>query len=212
MGKKKTSSTNTRKRDSEASFEKVEPHPQKLRTASLVISKKEVIDLFGGQGTLVQRMLEATRCGDHWFTIVANATGKGGRTMIDRESAEKAYERIKNGETPPLMRSERQRKAPTTKKVQLDKDGIANKQGHALTEALKLLPKGAEQVVFRPNDKSFSVNWADGEFQWFRVYAERGKKRRLREISFNPPGDRKNKPPAKDPYDNDDWVEDELDE
>ena len=142
--------------------------------------------MLAGNRTLVQRMLEASRRGDQWLEIVGNAAGKGGgRTLVTRRSAVAAFNRIANGEFPPLMRSERGRKKADPKVATLAK-GLPSKQGQSLMQAHDLLPKRAELVVFRPGSKSFSIQWQDGEFQYFRISSPRGRRRELREVTFQP--------------------------
>lgn len=153
-----------------------------------VISKAEFTKWLGGSRKIVDRMLHASRYGDPWLEIVGNRKGKGGaRVMIDYESAQRAYERLKNGETPPLMPSERA-KAPVAL-VRGDKDkGTPTKQGSALMAALALTPMQAEEVTFYPRRKMFAVQWQNGEYQWFRVSSGRGRMSKLFDITFMPAG------------------------
>ena len=148
-----------------------------------VIDKKDLIELLDGQRTLVQRMLEATRSGDPWLTLVSNLSGTGSRTVIDLSSAIAAYRRILDGEQPPLMRSERNRKAGI-KKVHLTKFGEPDAVGRKLTQILDILPAGIARATFELKSKTFTVDWADGDFQAFRMRSARGERRKLLKISF----------------------------
>jgi hypothetical protein len=179
--------------------------------SSWVVSKQQLIELLGGQETLVQRMLEATRRGGDRLKIVANADGKGGRTMIDRKSAEQAYQRILKGEVPRLMESEVRKRDPNITKVKLGNFGQPNKPGRTLMQALALLPPDSHKAVFYPKRKTFVVMWDDGECQAYRARTKRGEKRRLRKIEFQPSGSAQATPDVNDdPYD--DWVETAVDD
>lgn len=161
--------------------------PSLPRPESWVMDKQELIHMLAGNRTLVQRMLEASRNGNRWLEIVGNAPGKGGgRTLVTRRSALEALDRIATkGEFPPLMRSERGRKKADPKVATLAK-GLPSKQGQTLMQAHDLLPKRAELVVFRPGSKTFTIQWEDGEFQYFRISSPRGRRRELRELTFQP--------------------------
>lgn len=175
-----------------------------------VIDKKDLIELLDGQKTLVQRMLEATRNGDPWLSLVSNTRGTGNRTTIDLSSAIAAYRRILDGEQPPLMRSERNRKAGI-KKIQLTNFGEADAIGRKFMQILDLLPAGTASATFDTKSKTFTVDWADGDFQAFRMRSARGERRKLLKISF----DRRRKTPVSSPRDDDpydDWVETAVDD
>jgi hypothetical protein len=161
-----------------------------------IITKGELITLLGGASKYVDRMLHATRNGDPWLELVGNKLGKGGaRVLIDCESVERALERLKRGEVPPLMPSER--KLPV-EKVKTRK-GIPNKQGQTLIQSFDLLPKNAESVSFNLTLKSFVVHWQNGDTQWFGLKREKGRSTTLREISFLPKGDSMKLQPPEDP-------------
>ena len=149
------------------------------------ITKAEFIRWLGGSSKLVDRMLYASRHGDPWVEIVSNRKGKGGaRVTIDYVSAQKALERLKIGDAPPLMPSERA-KAPVAL-VRGDK-GTPTKQGSALMAALGLIPMQADSVTFYPRKKVFEVRWQNGEFQWFSVSSSRGRRSKLYHVTFRPP-------------------------
>lgn len=174
-----------------------------------VIDKKDLIELLDGQKTLVQRMLEATRNGDPWLSLVSNVRGTGNRTVIDLSSAIAAYRRILDGEQPPHMRSERNRKAGI-KKIQLTKFGEPDSVGRKFMQILDLLPAGTAKASFDIKSKTFTVDWADGDYQAFRMRSARGERRKLLKISF----DRHSKAPSSSAQDDDpcsDWVEDVVD-
>jgi len=69
----------------------------------LALTKKQIIAVLGS-GKLVDRMLWATRhAGGKWLHIIR----EGRDLLVATESVERAYERLINGELPPLMPSER---------------------------------------------------------------------------------------------------------
>jgi len=175
-----------------------------------VIDKKDLIELLDGQRTLVQRMLEATRSGgDPWLKLVSNTKGTSGRTVIDLSSAIAAYRRVLDGEQPPLMRSERNRKAGI-KKIQLTKFGEPDAVGRKFMQILDLLPTGTASANFDTKSKTFTVDWVDGDFQAFRMRSARGERRKLLKVSF----DRHPKAMISSPRDNgpgEDWVENVVD-
>ncbi len=174
-----------------------------------VIEKKDLIELLDGQRTLVQRMLEATRTGDPWLTLVSNVSGTGSRTVIDLSSAIAAYRRVLDGDQPPLMRSERNRKAGI-KKIQLTKFGEPDAVGRKFMQILDLLPAGTASATFDTKSKTFTVDWVDGDFQSFRMRSARGERRKLLKVSF----DRHPKAMISSPHDNgpgEDWVENVVD-
>lgn len=174
-----------------------------------VIGKGNFIELLDGQRTLVQRMLEATRSGDPWLTLVGNTSGKGNQTKIDLSSAVAAYRRILDGEQPPLMRSERNRKAGI-KKIKLTKFGEPDAIGRKFIQILDLLPPGTAKATFDTKSKTFTVDWADKDFQAFRMQSARGQRRKLLQISFE--RGRTTSPSAPQEDDPcDDWVEDVVD-
>jgi hypothetical protein len=175
-----------------------------------VIDKKDLIELLDGQKTLVQRMLEATRNGDPWLSLVSNTRGTGNRTAIDLSSAIGAYRRILDGEQPPRMRSERNRKAGI-KKIQLTKFGEPDAVGRKFMQMLDILPAGVARATLDPKSKTFTVAWADGAYQAFRMRSARGERRKLLKIPF----DRAHTPRAAAPQDDDpydDWVETAVDD
>jgi hypothetical protein len=148
-----------------------------------VITKSEFVKLLGGSSKYVDRMLHATRYGEPWLELVGNKTGKGGaRVLIDCESAERAIERLKRGEIPPLMPSESKK---PVKKIKTQR-GVPDKQGEALIRAFDLLPKGAEAISFNLALRIFTVRWKNGETQWFRLNREKGRGTTLRDIPFLP--------------------------
>ncbi len=175
-----------------------------------MIDKKDLIELLDGQRTLVQRMLEATRSGgDPWLKLVSNAKGTSGRTVIDLSSAIAAYRRVLDGEQPPLMRSERDRKAGI-KKVRLTKFGEPDAIGRKFLQILGILPAGVARATFDTKSKTFTVDWADKDFQAFRMQSARGQRRKLLQISFE--RGRTTSPSAPQEDDPcDDWVEDVVD-
>jgi len=176
-----------------------------------VIDKKDLIELLDGQRTLVQRMLEATRSGgDPWLKLVSNAKGTSGRTVIDLSSAIAAYRRVLDGEQPPLMHSERNRKAGI-KKIRPTKFGEPDAVGRKFMQILDILPPGVARATFDTKSKTFTVDWADQDFQAFRMQSARGGRRKMLALSFAPA--RKTAPAAakdEDPYD--DWVETAVDD
>jgi hypothetical protein len=157
---------------------------------SLTMTKAELIRMFGGQATMVQRMLEASRGGqDVWLKLVGNRLGKGGaRTIIDRASAWRAYERLLAGEVPPLMRSEQRRHGRGKKPVQhlRQPSGLPTKSGLALMQAFDLLPKDAAQIVFYPRQKQFALWWTNGNYDCCRIHSARGQRRRITCVPFQP--------------------------
>ena len=172
-----------------------------------VIDKNALIELLGDQRTLVQRMLEATRSGNPWLNIVTNASGKGSRTVVDLSSAIDAYMRILDGEQPPLMRSEENRKAGI-KKIQLNNFGEPDSVGRKFMQILDLLPPGTAKATFDTKSKTFTVDWADKDFQAFRMSSARGERRKLCKVSFKKPGEAQPSAPEKDdPFGNNDCVE-----
>lgn len=172
-----------------------------------VIDKNALIELLGDQRTLVQRMLEATRSGDPWLNIVTNASGKGSRTVVDLTSAIEAYRRILDGEQPPLMRSERNRKAGI-KKIKLNSFGEPDTVGRKFLQILDLLPPGTAKATFDTKSKTFTVDWADKDFQAFRMSSARGERRKLCKVTFKKPGEAQPSAPEKeDPFGNNDCVE-----
>ena len=69
----------------------------------LALTKRQAVTALGSSN-LVARMLWASRyAGDQWLVIVRS----GRDLLIDTASVEAAYERLLNGEQPPLMPSER---------------------------------------------------------------------------------------------------------
>jgi hypothetical protein len=71
-------------------------------TRPLALTKRQAVSALGSS-KLVARMLWASRhAGDRWLVIVRS----GRDLLIDTESVETAYERLLNGEQPPLMPSE----------------------------------------------------------------------------------------------------------
>jgi hypothetical protein len=175
-----------------------------------VIDKKDLIELLDGQRTLVQRMLEATRSGDPWLTLVSNVSGTGSRTVIDLSSAIAAYRRVLDGEQPPLMRSERNRKTGI-KKIQPTKFGEPDAIGRKFMQILDILPPGVARATFDTKSKTFTVDWADKDFQAFRMQSARGGRRKMLALSFAPP--RNTAPaPAKDDDPYEDWVETVVDD
>jgi len=69
----------------------------------LALTKKQIIAVLGS-GKLVDRMLWATRhAKGGWFIILR----EGRDLLVATESVETAYERLVEGELPPLMPSER---------------------------------------------------------------------------------------------------------
>lgn len=69
----------------------------------LALTKKQIIAVLGS-AKLVDRMLWATRhAKGGWFIILR----EGRDILVATESVEKAYERLVQGESPPLMPSER---------------------------------------------------------------------------------------------------------
>jgi hypothetical protein len=71
-------------------------------TRPLALTKRQAVSALGSP-KLVARMLWASRhAGDRWLVIVRS----GRDLLIDTHSVETAYERLLNGEQPPLMPSE----------------------------------------------------------------------------------------------------------
>ena len=71
-------------------------------TRPLALTKRQAVSALGSS-KLVARMLWASRhAGDRWLVIVRS----GRDLLIDTDSVETAYERLLNGEQPPLMPSE----------------------------------------------------------------------------------------------------------
>lgn len=70
------------------------------------VTKREAMRLVG-MPKLVQRWLF------HGWVIVVRQGGRGCETMIDFESLENAYNRLKKGEQPPLLPSEIKSKSKT---------------------------------------------------------------------------------------------------
>ena len=172
-----------------------------------VIGKSDLIELLDNQGTLVQRMLAATRAGNPWLTLVGNASGKGNSTKIDLPSAMDAYRRLLAGDQPPLMRSEENRKAGI-KKIQLNNFGEPDSVGRKFMQILDLLPPGTAKATFDTKSKTFTVDWADKDFQAFRMSSARGERRKLCKVSFKKPGEAQPSAPEKDdPFGNNDCVE-----
>jgi hypothetical protein len=69
----------------------------------LALTKRQTVTTLGSS-KLVARMLWASRyAGDQWLVIVRS----GRDLLIDTASVEAAYERLLNGDQPPLMPSER---------------------------------------------------------------------------------------------------------
>lgn len=174
-----------------------------------VIDKRDFIELLDGKRTTVQRMLEATRNGDPWLKLASNADGKGSRTSIDLSSAIVAYRRLLDGEQPPLMRSERNRKRGI-KKIKLSNFGEPDVVGRKFMQILDMLPPGTAKATFDTKSKTFTVKWADGDFQTFRMQSARGERRKLRKFSFVPGNmTSSSTQEAGDSYE--DWVEDVVD-
>ena len=172
-----------------------------------VIGKGSFIELLDGQATLVQRMLAATRAGDPWLTLVGNVSGKGNSTKIDLSSAMDAYRRILAGEQPPLMPSERNKRAGI-KKIQLNNFGEPDSVGRKFLQILDLLPPGTAKATFDTKSKTFTVDWADKDFQAFRMSSARGERRKLCKVTFKKPGEAQPSAPEKDdPFGNNDCVE-----
>jgi len=162
-----------------------------------VITKKELIELLGGSKKYVDRMIRASRDGDPWLEFVGNRKVKGStRLLIDIKSVERVLERIKRGETPPPMPSER--KKPTIT-VSTKGGGIPNKQGEALIRAFDHLPKGAATVSFNLDLKTFQVTWQNGEFQWFKMRRGKGRSTALNDLTFLPPRKVSTLEPSEDP-------------
>jgi hypothetical protein len=69
----------------------------------LTLTKRQAVTVLGSS-KLVARMLWASRyAGDQWLVIVRS----GRDLLINTASVEAAYQRLLNGEQPPLMPSER---------------------------------------------------------------------------------------------------------
>jgi hypothetical protein len=83
------------------------PEPLNHSLLPRALKKRAAAQYLGGSIKLIDRMLFATRHGEHWVDIVSNIEGTPGRdVLIDRESLDAAYERLRNGEEPPLRPSE----------------------------------------------------------------------------------------------------------
>ena len=146
------------------------------------ITKKELIELLSGSAKYADRMIRASRDGDPWLELVGNRNIKGStRPLFDIKSVDRAMERIRRGETPPLMPSERKK---PTRTVSTKKGGIPNKQGEALIRAFDHLPKGAASVSFNLDLKSFLVTWQNGEHQWFGMRRSKGRPTTLSHLEF----------------------------
>lgn len=92
------------------------------------LNKKALIKAFGEQPTLVAQMLWAVRHHPElkWLKIVREGR-PGVELQVDRESADRAYARWRDGENPPLMPSQiKYRKRQLTKKAEKT-DGVARK-------------------------------------------------------------------------------------
>jgi hypothetical protein len=74
--------------------------------------EKESLCRFIGIGPKVlQRMIWASRHGDRWLDFASNHKGKPKlRVTFTVESARLAFERLRNGEEPPMLPSELRRK------------------------------------------------------------------------------------------------------
>lgn len=81
----------------------------------LALTKRQTI-LVLGSPKLVQRMLHSVRHNMEarpWLTVVREGS-PGVEALIKTTSVEEAFERLKAGETPPLMPSEVKRPTPAT--------------------------------------------------------------------------------------------------
>jgi hypothetical protein len=109
------------------------------------VSKRTLVIAFGGAVKLVDQMLSAALHdpSSKWLKIVRPGS-PGVEVLVDRYSAERAYERIRNGELPPLLPSQIKAKfdlAAATKsatKGQSNERKVARKNGDARPPVQKI--------------------------------------------------------------------------
>lgn len=139
----------------------------------LALDLKSLRYVFGGRSKLVARMLHASRNGDAWLVFVSNKDGiPGKKVMVTPESAERAVERLKQGEEPPLLPSEKGRKTDSHRKQlkrRLPKLPTAAPSPNDLTPFLCALPPGLIKLTVHPETKSLTLDYDNGVQQYVRL-------------------------------------------
>ena len=78
----------------------------------LVLNRRQLVFIYGGASRLVARLLHASRHNpDNGWLRIVRPGAPGVEVLVDRASAEAAYQRILQGQFPPLLPSEIKAKA-----------------------------------------------------------------------------------------------------
>jgi len=129
-------------------------------------------------------MLHATRNGSPWLEIVSNRSGaSGAEVRVTAESVSQAIERLRCGEDPPLMPSEKKAPKLSSSKKTLGK--IPDKTMSALLRAGDLLPSGISSATFNQQLKFVTLQWCNGDYQHIRKVTKPGRNTRVITVSFD---------------------------
>jgi hypothetical protein len=146
--------------------------------------KSEVVELLGNWPKVVDRMLHATRDGVPWLEIVSNRSGtSGAEVRVTAESVSRAVERLRRGEVPPLMPSEKKAACPSPATKATGK--IPDKTMSALLRAGDLLPPGITSATFNQQMKFVVLQWENGIYQFIRRITKPGRNTRVSTVSFD---------------------------
>jgi len=146
--------------------------------------KSEVIDIFGAWPKVVDRMLHATRNGLPWLEIVSNRSGaSGAEVRVTAKSVCEAVERLRGGEVPPLMPSEK--KIANSLSLKKAPGKISDKALSALLRAGDLLPSGLSSATFNQQLKIVTLQWSNGNYQLIRKVTRRGRNTRMILVCFD---------------------------
>jgi hypothetical protein len=139
----------------------------------LALNRKRLKQIFGERPKLVARMLHASRNGDLWLDFVTNKEGiPGSEVTVTTESAEWALERLKQGEEPPLLPSERARKTASHRKQlkrYLPKVPLPPPTPDDLTPFLCALPSGLIRLTVNPETGTLNLEYDNGLQQFIRL-------------------------------------------
>ncbi len=139
----------------------------------LALNLKRLKQIFGERPKLVARMLHATRNGDPWLVFVTNKEGNPGKEVtVSTESAELAAERLKQGEEPPLLPSEKARKTDSQRKQlkrRLPKISAAPPTPGDLTPFICALPPGLIRLTVNPEVGMLNLDYDNGLQQYIRL-------------------------------------------
>jgi hypothetical protein len=149
------------------------------------LTKEQLCIFFGDSYKLVDRMLWASRyTDDPWLELTSNKEGSPGKNIrVTTESAEKAHERLRRGEEPPLMPSERKRHRKLRRLVRNSEDldvTIGN-----LLEMARALPPRVSSVTLNPLKRSIVLHFPKGAGQYCRMaLAKPTQQRRILTVTF----------------------------